>query len=155
MYCIAITKEGKTDFYKGSGGRPSRYPTLADALVSAQYLGLTRQAEELHFVKGGADLGAISKTAAAASGGGGDQMQALEQNGGSNWRAPLEKMSKEQLAACAKERGIAVSADASKKEILAIILEAEKQGDESAAASGGGGDPQRQASSEGGDGSGS
>jgi len=65
MYNIAITKENKTTFYDGADGKPRPYPTLADALVSAQYLGLTRQDVELHFVKEGASIEAITKTATA------------------------------------------------------------------------------------------
>ena len=54
MYNIAITKDKETKFYEGDGGKPRSYPTLADALVSAQYLGLARLDAELHFVKEGA-----------------------------------------------------------------------------------------------------
>jgi len=56
MYNIAITKENKTEFFNCTGDKPRQYPTLADALVSAQYLGLSRGDVELHFVKEGASI---------------------------------------------------------------------------------------------------
>jgi len=63
MYNIAITKDDKTNFHRGSGDKPNRYPTLADALVSAQYLGLSRSADDLHFVREGTPIDAFSGTA--------------------------------------------------------------------------------------------
>jgi hypothetical protein len=62
MYNIAITKENKTSFFNGADDKPRPYPTLADALVSAQYLGLTREDVELHFVREGASIDSITKT---------------------------------------------------------------------------------------------
>jgi len=61
MYNIAITKENKTEFFNCTGDKPRQYPTLADALVSAQYLGLSRGDVELHFVKEGASISEIAK----------------------------------------------------------------------------------------------
>jgi hypothetical protein len=65
MYNIAITKDRETKFFDGADNKPRPYPTLADALVSAQYLGLTKQDVELHFVKEGADVEEAAKTTTA------------------------------------------------------------------------------------------
>ena len=119
MYNIAITKEGKTDFYKGTGDNPNRYPTLADALVSAQYLGLTRQDVELHFVKEGTSAASITKTVTGMA-----RQQDGSGEGGTD--VPLDRMNRGQLAAYAEEKGIAFNVDGTKKEILAAIREAEK-----------------------------
>jgi len=56
MYNIAVTKENKTEFFNCTGDKPRQYPTLAAALVSAQYLGLSRGDVELHFVKEGTSI---------------------------------------------------------------------------------------------------
>ena len=61
MYNIAITKENKTEFFNCTGDKPRQYPTLAAALVSAQYLGLSQGDVELHFVKEGASIEGITK----------------------------------------------------------------------------------------------
>ncbi|MDR0474383.1 MAG: hypothetical protein LBH43_12015 [Treponema sp.] len=66
MYNIAITKNKETSFFDGADGKPRPYPTLADALVSAQYLGLSRQDVELHFVKEGAAAEGLAKEPEAA-----------------------------------------------------------------------------------------
>jgi hypothetical protein len=57
MYNIAITRGENTEFFNGNDGKPRSYPTLADALVTAQYLGLSKQeGVELHFVKEGSSI---------------------------------------------------------------------------------------------------
>jgi Pyruvate/2-oxoacid:ferredoxin oxidoreductase gamma subunit len=100
MYNIAITQKGKNAFFADNDGKPRNYPTLADALVSAQYLGLTRQDVELHFVKEGTVIGELSET---------------KEDG------PLPGMNKKQLLAYAKKKGIKVNADMSAEEIVAAI----------------------------------
>ena len=119
MYNIAITKENKTEFFNGADDKPRSYPTLADALVSAQYLGLTRQDAELHFVKAGTSIEAITETTTgiAPQGGGADKTEGPK---------PPERMNKEQLTAYAKEKGIGIPAEGTKAEILAAIHAAEK-----------------------------
>jgi len=62
MYNIAITKEKKTEFFNGNDAKPRSYPNLAEALISAQYLGLTKQDVELHFVKEGTSIDAVTQT---------------------------------------------------------------------------------------------
>jgi hypothetical protein len=63
MYNIAITKEKKTKFFNGNDDKPRSYPTLADALVSAQYLGLNKQeGVELHFIMEGTSVDAVTQT---------------------------------------------------------------------------------------------
>ena len=62
MFNIAITKENDTKFYDDTDGKPRQYPTLADALVTAQYHGLTQDADGLHFVKDGVSIDAVTKT---------------------------------------------------------------------------------------------
>jgi len=63
MYNIAITNEKETAFFSNVDGKPKKYPTLADALASAQYLGLARQDADLHFVREGTPIDAFSGTA--------------------------------------------------------------------------------------------
>ena len=67
MYNIAITKDKNTDFFSGNDMKPRSYPTLTEALVSAQYLGLAKQDVELHFVREGASVEAITETASSIS----------------------------------------------------------------------------------------
>jgi hypothetical protein len=62
MYNIAITKDKETKFFDGTDSKPRSYPTLADALMSAQYLGLAKQDVELHFIKEGTSNEAINQT---------------------------------------------------------------------------------------------
>jgi len=123
MYNIAITKEKETKFFSDAGGKPKRYPTLADALVSAQYLGLTRQDAELHFVKDGTAVESIAGTAAATL-----PPQAEEEGGGETGKSP-DKMNRAELAAYAEGKGIAVSDGDTKAVILAAVKEAEKRGE--------------------------
>ena len=122
MYNIAITKDKETSFFNGADEKPRPYPTLADALVSAQYLGLTRQDVELHFVKEGTPTEEITRTTTAATpqGGGG--------KADGDTGKPLEKMNKEQLLAYALEKKIDVNYAATKAEILAAIQAAEDSG---------------------------
>ena len=119
MYNIAITKEKKTHFFNGADDQPRQYPTLADALVSAQYLGLTRQDVELHFVKEGAAIDAITEISKKPA------KQGLE--GDEKQKKPLEKMNKDQLIAYAAEKEIAINAESTKAEILATIQATDKQ----------------------------
>ena len=114
MYNIAITKEKKTDFFNGADDQPRQYPTLADALVSAQYLGLTRQDVELHFVKNGATIDTITQTA-------------KELESGKKQKKPFEKMNREQLVAYAAEKEIAINPEGTKAEILVAIQAANEQ----------------------------
>ena len=122
MYNIAITKDKETSFFNGADEKPRPYPTLADALVSAQYLGLTRQDVELHFVKEGTSIEEITQTTTVTTPpGGGEKTDAGTDK-------PLEKLNKEQLLAYAAEAGITVNAEGTKAEILAAIHAAGKGG---------------------------
>jgi len=126
MYNIVISKgmdvEREVDFLNGADDKPRRYPTLAEALVSAQYLGLTRQNVELHFVREGAHAaGLITETATANTPqGDGDD------SGGGTCKV-LDKMKKAELVAYAAGKGIAVNDGDTKEIILAAIRETEKQ----------------------------
>ena len=62
MFNIATTKNNETKFYEDADGKPRQYPTLADALVTAQYHGLTHDADGLHFVRDGVSIEAFTKT---------------------------------------------------------------------------------------------
>ena len=62
MFNITITKENETKFYDDADGQPRQYPTLADALVTAQYHGLTKEADGLYFVKDGMTIESVTKT---------------------------------------------------------------------------------------------
>ena len=130
MYNIAITKENKTEFYDGADGKPRPYPTLADALVSAQYLGLTRQDVELHFVKEGASIEAVTKTTTAvakpkrnSAKKDNDKPAVSEQDGGGK---PLAEMNHDELVACAKELDINTENFANDDEIRAAIQAAKE-----------------------------
>jgi len=138
MYNIAITKENKTDFFYCTGNKPRQYPTLADALVSAQYLGLSRGDVELHFVKEGTFLEGIGKpvsqgkktgkgksgTESSPSASGDKGNPETDVTGGH----ALEEMSKEELLEYAAREEITVNTDSTQEEILAAIQAAGGEG---------------------------
>ena len=115
MYNIAITKEGKTDFFNDIDDNPRPYPSLADALVSAQYLGLNRDDVELHFIKEGASTEGITQT-----------VKTLPKEEKNSNEKSLEKMSHKQLVAYAAEAGIPIPPESTKADILALIQILEK-----------------------------
>jgi len=126
MYNIVISKgrdvEREVGFLNGADDKPRQYPTLAEALVSAQYLGLTRQDVELHFVREGAHTaGLITETATA------NTTQRDGDDSGDGTGKALDKMKKAELVAYATGKGIAVNDGDTKETILAAIKEAEKR----------------------------
>jgi len=129
MYNIAITKENKTEFFNCTGNKPRQYPTLADALVSAQYLGLSRGDVELHFVKEGTSLEGMHKPASygkkTEKGKQGAEISQSKTDGNDNpdteGGSSLEGMSKEELLEYAAREEITVNADGAKEEIIAAI----------------------------------
>jgi hypothetical protein len=128
MYNTIITREGESAFLTENDGKPRNYPTLSDALVSAQYLGLTKGEVELHFVKEGAVIpGALANTSTGSTG------SKLEGD-------PLAGMTKKQLLAYAEENGITVDEKAKPDEIRAQIHEAQRADSESDESTGGTGD---------------
>ncbi|MCL2093019.1 MAG: hypothetical protein FWH12_02385 [Treponema sp.] len=70
MFNIAVTKENQTRFYEDADGKPRQYPTLADALVTAQYHGLTKESDGLFFVKHGTPVDDILRPAPKGGAGG-------------------------------------------------------------------------------------
>ena len=66
MYNIAVVKDKKSELYKGNDGSVYAFPTLDEALISAQYHGLGRQYDELYFVKEGADIESVTVSASKA-----------------------------------------------------------------------------------------
>lgn len=73
MYNIAINNGKETKFFHGSDGKPRSYPSLAEALVSAQYLGLARQDVELHFLKEGELIETVNGALSSAPSRGGSR----------------------------------------------------------------------------------
>jgi predicted component of type VI protein secretion system len=114
MYNIAITQDGITAFFADAVGKPRSYPTMADALVSAQYLGLTRKDVELHFVKEGTVI--PESLTAPITGGTEDNPD----------KDPLAGMTKAQLLAYAGEHGLEIDKNAKVDDIREQIRAAEQ-----------------------------
>ena len=145
MFNIAIAKNKETKFFEDGTGKPRSYPTLADALVSAQYLGLTKQDAELYFVKEGASIDDVTKTASTvtseqeavnATEGLELDIKSIEEalvenqtaldNQSTDLAVTLEKMEIKELIAFAAEKKIEIKKNSKKNEIISTILEAAK-----------------------------
>jgi len=139
MYNIAITKENKTEFFYCTGDKPRQYPTLADALVSAQYLGLSQGDVELHFVKEGTSIERLTQASAPGkkAGKGKQGVEANPGDGGSKdspdpdaaGELALKKKSKEELLEYAAREKITVNAEGTQEEIIAAIQSVNKPED--------------------------